>query len=222
MKRIYTFKWSLLLLVINLLGAAYFTLRIPNDVRIPIHWNAYGEIDGWASKTGALGFMVGISILMFLMMYLMPYYSPWYRKYKERMERVVPRICFILILFFTLLTGYSFLLAEKETQLAGINPVLFMIGLLFIMLGNILPKVPKNFFIGIKTPWTLVNDEVWQKTHRLGGWLFVISGLIMLLKSIVPSSYRSFQTVSMILTMGIVLYPIVYSFILYKKIKQTN
>ena len=60
----------------------------------------------------------------------------------------------------------------------------FMVGVLFVVMGNYLPKSKSNFFYGIKTPWTLTSEEVWKKTHRLGGKLFVISGLIIIVSSL--------------------------------------
>ncbi len=214
------FKWSLILLVINVIVMLYFALELPADVRVPIHWNAQGEIDGWTSKLGAVAFHTGGAALLFLLMYLMPYYSPWYRKYEERMERVIPSITNILMLFFTLMGGYAMLLAGSPDETGNPNMVVILIGMLFILLGNILPKVPKNFFIGIKTPWTLASDEVWQKTHRLGGWLFVVSGLIMILKGMILTHNRDFQSATTVIAMAIVLYPLLHSFILYKGIKD--
>lgn len=96
--------------------------------------------------------------------------------------------------------------------------ILVLIGLLFIGLGNLLPKVPKNFFVGIRTPWTIANEAVWDKTHRLGGLLFVISGLIMILKGFVLLQNSSFQNITGILVLGCLLYPVLHSFILYKKL----
>ncbi len=220
MKRLKLFKWSLILLVINVIVMLYFALELPADVRVPIHWNAQGEIDGWTSLLGAVAFHAGGALLLFLLMYLMPYYSPWYKKYEERMERVIPSITSILILFFTVIGGYAMLLARKPDATGNPNMVLILIGFLFILLGNILPKVPKNFFIGIKTPWTLSNDEVWQKTHRLGGVLFVLSGFIMILKGLILTGNRDFQTATTVFAMAIVLYPLLHSFILYRGTKN--
>jgi uncharacterized membrane protein len=214
------FKWSLILLVINVIVMMYFALELPADARIPMHWNAQGEIDGWTSKLGAVAFHTGGAALLFLLMYLMPYYSPWYKKYEERMERVVPSITNILILFFTVIGGYAMLLAKNPDATDNPNMVLILIGFLFILLGNILPKVPKNFFIGIKTPWTLANDEVWLKTHRLGGGLFVISGFIMILKGLILTENQDFQTLTTVVAMAIVLYPLLHSFILFRRIKD--
>jgi uncharacterized membrane protein len=85
-------------------------------------------------------------------------------------------------------------------------------------LGNLLPKVPKNFFIGIKTPWTLSNEKVWDRTHRLGGILFVLGGLLLMLKGFILPKHSGFQVWSAVLAFGLLLYPVLHSFILFKRL----
>jgi uncharacterized membrane protein len=87
-------------------------LHPAGDVKIPIHWNAAGEIDGYTSKTNGLLFLLGINILLFLMIYLMPYYSPWYKNREEQFERFLPAMTNILVLFFCLLSLISLYLAR--------------------------------------------------------------------------------------------------------------
>jgi uncharacterized membrane protein len=86
---------------------------------------------------------------------------------------------------------------------------------LFVIIGNYLGKVRKNFFIGIRTPWTLASDEVWNRTHRIGGRLFMLSGVIIWLGALLrlPLSW----TVGV--AVGLVLIPVVYSYFLYRKIE---
>jgi uncharacterized membrane protein len=197
---------------------AWFLGQMPADARIPSHWNARGEIDGWMSRTGSLIFGLAMSLGIFLLMYLMPYYAPRYRKHKDRLEKLLPRLSFILLLFFALINIYSLYLGKSGGDSGGFQFIYLLIGMLFIILGNVLPKVPNNFFIGIKTPWTLSNEEVWQKTHRLGGWAFVIAGLIMSVKAFLPMHLSVFHTVFMVLALLLLLYPMLHSFILYRKI----
>lgn len=217
MKRLMNFKWAILLLGLNILSALYFMLILPVDARVPMHWNLQGQIDGWASKSGALLFSYGFAVGLFLLMYLMPFYSPWYKKYQDRMEKIVPGITSILLLFMGALNFYAMWIAKSGFTESSVNMVMILIGALFILIGNILPKVPKNFFIGIKTPWTLTNEEIWYKTHRLGGMLFVLSGIMMILKGLILTQHRMFQEISGGIALIILLFPLLYSFILYRQ-----
>lgn len=217
MERIKTYKWSLMLLVIMLGSSLYVWNVMPADSRIPSHWNISGEVDGWMSKPVFIVFNLGLAVFIFLLMYLMPWISPWYKSYEKRMENVLPRITTILMLAFIGLFWYSAILAQNAEIAGTVNGVTIFIGILFILLGNIMPKVPKNFFVGIKTPWTLSDDDIWQKTHRLGGALFVISGILMLCKSFILVSNKSFQEISGAIAIIILLYPLLHSFILYRK-----
>jgi uncharacterized membrane protein len=88
-------------------------------------------------------------------------------------------------------------------------------GLLFVIIGNYLGRVRKNFFIGIRTPWTLASDEVWNRTHRIGGRLFILSGVIIWIGAIL----RLPLTWTVGVAVGLVLIPVVYSYFLYRKIE---
>jgi uncharacterized membrane protein len=89
------------------------------------------------------------------------------------------------------------------------------LGLLFIILGNYMPKVKTNYFIGIRTPWTLANETVWTRTHRFGGKVFFISGIIILVSAFAPSSIRAVLLIASIVCIAVV--PMVYSYAVYKK-----
>jgi len=218
MQRLKRYRWSLIVMLIHFLILGWFMAVLPADATIPIHWNINNEIDGWAGKTNILLFNLGMSIGLFLILYLMPLYSPWYRKYATRNEAIIPSITFVLLLFLALINVYSLWLAYSGIQ-PRIQFILILIGLLFIFLGNLLPKTPRNFFIGIKTPWTLANEEVWHRTHRLGGKVFVLSGLIMIFKGFFFTQHYLFQQLSGSLAMLILLFPLLYSLLIYREKK---
>lgn len=210
------FKWALVILGLQLIAVLYFAGILPADAKVPIHWNIRNQIDGWVGRGVGLAWGIGLNVLMFLLLYLLPWYSPWFRRYEERFERVLPSLTAVLLFFFAVLSLYSLYVA-KWGELRGVNMLLVLMGLMFIFLGNLLPKVPKNFFIGIKTPWTLANEVIWDKTHRLGGLLFVIGGVIMLLKGFVLAGHAAFQSISTALVFALLLYPLLHSFLLYKR-----
>lgn len=218
MTRLLKFKWALIVLLLHLIVLGYFAYVLPMDARVPMHWNINNEIDGYSGKTTSLLFGLGMSLGLFLLMYLMPFYSPWYRKYEQRFERILPSLTTVLVLFMALISSYSMYLA-KTNIVPQMQFIMIIIGLLFIFLGNLMPKTPRNFFIGIKTPWTLANEDVWQRTHRVGGKLFALSGVILILKGLILPNNYAFQQISGVIAMLILLFPLVYSFIIYKEKK---
>ncbi|MCK5027547.1 MAG: SdpI family protein, partial [Candidatus Pacebacteria bacterium] len=94
------------------------------------------------------------------------------------------------------------------------------VGILFIILGNYMSKFKRNFFVGIKTPWTLSNEKVWNKTHRLGGWCFIAAGIILLLQTLLQTPYSITIMVIAIAIAAIV--PVVYSGIIYHRLGSKN
>ncbi len=218
MKRLLTYKWSLVVVILHLIVMTWFFVQLPADARIPSHWNINGQIDNWMGLTGSMILGISLTLGIFLLLYLMPHYDPRYVKNKERMDNIIPRVSFVMVLFFALLHIYSLFLAKMGGGAEGFRFTFVLIGMMFVILGNILPKVPNNFFVGIKTPWTLSNEEVWQKTHRLGGWLFVISGLMLCVKAFIPMRENVLQRILMWVALLLPLYSILYSFLLYRRI----
>ena len=210
------FKWCFVIIIIQIIASLYLGLSLSEDAKIPCHWNIKGEIDGYYGKwTGVLLFP-GINLAMLLLMIALPYISVRYKNAQERFEKVIPSLAMIIIFFFTTIHIYTLLLAKEILSPAG-NIIFYLIGLMFIMLGNLLPKIPSNFFAGIRTPWTLSSEEVWRKTHRLGGISFVIAGLLMIVITAVFGNNITANIIMFVLFMSLVLYPVLYSFILYKK-----
>ena len=93
-----------------------------------------------------------------------------------------------------------------------------LVGILFIIMGNYMGKIKYNWFIGIKTPWTLSSENVWNKTHRIAGWLFILMGVVMLLMPIFPKEIMApifFSTI-----IAVVFGSFIYSYILYRNEKK--
>jgi len=215
MKRLKIFTAPIILLFIYLLALAFIGNMLPADARIPIHWNAAGQIDGYASRSTALIFAFVLVPAMFLLLYLLPYYSPKYKQQAARFDHVLPYLTFMLVLFLALLNLYGLCYPLGADSLP-FNPVLIIIGLMMLFLGNLLPKLPRNFFVGIRTPWTISDEDNWYKTHRVGGRCFLFAGLMLILKGFLSISPAA-QNISTWLALALLLYPLLYSFILFKK-----
>ena len=144
--------------------AAYLYPMLPEQ--IPTHWNFDGEVDGYTSKPW------GVAVMR-----LIPIISPK----GFRTDKFMDVINVFTVTFVGFMSGIAILvLLEANGQDVRINEMTFAgVGLMFIVLGNYMGKVRKSFFIGIRTPWTLASDEVWSRTHRLGGKVFVLTGIFI-------------------------------------------
>ncbi|MFA7543171.1 MAG: SdpI family protein [Candidatus Cloacimonadaceae bacterium] len=219
--RIRSFVPALITLVINALFSLYFVIILPETAKIPMHWNLAGQPDAFYGKYLALLSGFGLNLLLFVLIYLFPYYSPKYEKDKRRFQQLLPELGFILILIFSLIQLYGYLVAHKG-EILPINMLFVILGLLFIVVGNMLPKVPRNFFIGIRTPWTLMDKENWHKTHRLGAYLYIIGGLIFFVNSVLTERYQSLQNALGIFVLVLLLYPLLHSFLIFLAKKHKN
>jgi len=180
-----------LICIVGLTAFALITwLSLPELDQYPIHWNAKGEADGFADRNGVLVNLLIIptsQIFMTVLFFILPKIEPL-RKNLEDSRAAYNWVCIGLMAFLTL-TGIMIIMmyrgGDSETQTAAMLLATSLgMSLLFIGIGNILGKVRQNFMLGIRTPWTLTSEMSWEKTHRLGGKLFVLVGIIGLLLSI--------------------------------------
>ncbi|MBT3755057.1 MAG: DUF1648 domain-containing protein [Candidatus Cloacimonetes bacterium] len=207
---------SIIIIIVQIVLALYLSSFIADDAKVPSHWNIRGEIDGYSNKWTAILLFPGINFLLFIFMLILPIISVRYKESSERSSRMVPIITNIIIFFFAVIHIYTLLLGA-ELLLSNGSFLYYSLGLMFILMGNILPKMPSSFFIGIRTPWTLSSEYIWRKTHKVGGVCFVLSGLIMIFISAIWGNNSTALTIMFILFMTFVLYSVLYSFLLYKK-----
>ncbi|KGP75113.1 integral membrane protein [Desulfosporosinus sp. Tol-M] len=212
-------KQDWLIIILILLGFAlgiYFYPLLPD--RVPIHWNASGEVNGYGSKLfGAFG-LPAISLAMYLMFLVLPYIDPRRKNYAD-FRSTYQFLKYILILFFLGIEVMTFLIASGVI----VNkPILIqiMVSLLFILIGNVMGRFKHNYFVGIKTPWTLANEEVWRKTHRLAAPLWVLGGVVNILLTFLDLHFNGIGFVIIIAVISIV--PAVYSYIAYQQIVKSS
>lgn len=218
MKHIKNHLAALILLIVYAAIAVFLFLQIPQGAGLPIHWDIKGEIDGYASANVALAFALLMPTFLFLLLLLLPYYSPKYREQAERFEKILPKINFLMVFFFALIHLYI-LAFPMIGEMIKINFIFIVLGFMFALLGNFMPKLPRNFFIGIRTPWSISDEDNWYRTHRVGAKTFVISGLIMIVAGFLPP-VPMLSTAVMIFALSLALYPVLYSFIIFKKNKE--
>ena len=204
----------ILLLIITGIIAMYFYQIMPNQ--IPLHWNLVGEVDKWGSKfTGVITIPL-ITLFTYLLMLGLPKLDPQKKRYEE-FKKTYHIFKAIIILFFTVLYFTTSLYA-LGFNIAVNKVVPFLIGLMFIFFGNYMSKIKKNWFLGIKTPWTLSSDNVWNKTHRVGGKIFILSGILFILEPFLPLYLQNY--VFIIIIIGIIFGTFGYSYIAYKNEKK--
>lgn len=180
--------------------------------QMPIHWNINGEVDKYASKTfnvfGMPLFMLAIHCICTFATRIDPKTENISRKPIQLVLSICPILSIGLAAFtYLYVLGYNINIGAV---------VVVLVGVLFVIIGNYLPKCKQNYTIGIRIPWTLNDEENWNKTHRLGGKLWTVCGILMIPIAFIPDSELMFVGFT-ILTITMVLIPIVYSYAIYKK-----
>ena len=214
--KIKDFKFAVVIVLLQIVFSFIIGLSLPEDAKVPSHWNFQGEIDGWSGKWTAILLFPAVNLALLLLAVFFPALSPRFRSQSERFRKVLPALIGTLIFFFAIIHIYSLLLAKSDL-LPGGNFILIAMGLMFIFLGNLLPKVPSNFYVGVRVPWTLSSETVWRKTHRLAGWCFFSGGLLMILAGFSDSQSLIIQVLLIFVFVLIIVPPVLYSFISYKK-----
>ncbi|MCX6798525.1 MAG: SdpI family protein, partial [Candidatus Diapherotrites archaeon] len=210
-RAVVVFKLFSFALTIIVVVAGFWVLPMLPGV-VPTHWNAAGQIDGYGPNWIAAMLMPLIMAGMLLFFALIPRIDVFKHNLKM-FEREYWALACVLMLFFAAL--FAMILAPNF----GFKPdvVDFMVisfALLFAAIGYLMPRFKRNFFVGIRTPWTLASDAVWKKTHAAGGKLFMLCALLSVLSLFAPA-YAFFVTVGSVLVAAIAL--VVYSYFLFKK-----
>lgn len=187
--------------------------RLPESM--PSHWGVNGNIDSWLNKNVAVVLFPLLTLAVYFLMTVMPIFDPLRENYSKF---AMPYFWFrtATVLFLSLLYFYSLWVA-----LGGeLNVVYFIVPVLalyFVLLGFFLPKVKKNYFIGIRTPWTIHSEKVWDMTHMFGEKVFVGTGVLSLFSVLVPE-FAFFIFISLVLLASCAV--VVYSYYAFKEIEK--
>ena len=211
------FKKEVPFIFIALLPLIYlgFVWNILPD-KIPMHWNASGEIDDWGKKIEIIIPLLIVSSVGYFTFLLAPDLDP--KGNFDKMGRKLNNLRYIISIFMTLLG--LFIVYSIQTLNSNPNMVFVIIGLLFSFLGNYFKTIKPNYFIGIKTPWTLENEEVWKKTHLISGKLWFVGGILMGLTILLPNEFKFYTFIGIVAIISII--PIIFSYLEFKKIQKKN
>lgn len=203
-------KSSILLTVVSLLLSLTVFSSLPEQ--IPAHWNVHGTVDRFAPKLTVFIFP-GIIFLITILFQFMRRTDPNSDNY-DKFQREYHRYTFVIGLVFFAVQIMTIAAAFRMDF--NVNLIFCLgIGSLFIFIGNLLPKTKHNYFIGIRTPWTLADEQNWFRTHRLAGKIWVLGGLIVALTALAPESFQVPVFLTILAVM--VLTPFVYSYTEFRK-----
>jgi len=200
-------------IVIAVVTAAYLYPSLPDQ--IPRPFNIYGDGVDYISKLRHVLILLLMPIFVFATMRLAPVISP----HGFRTEDFADTLNIFTVALVGFMSAVALLILLKTSgRNAYFHEMIYTaIGLLFIVMGNYLGKLRKNFFLGFRTPWTLASDEVWSRTHRFGGRVFVLIGFFVLLNAFLIFFERWVLTVALLVVGSLV--PIIYSYALYRQLE---
>lgn len=200
--------------IISLLTSFYMINISPNELQLPIHWNIDGEVDKYADASIAFLFPPTVMIIILSIFSILSKLDPRKKNIQLSHKSIAAFSLAITLLMVTLEVSYIAIVNGFDVPMMMVIGT--SVGILFIITGNYLGKTRSNFFIGIRTPWTLSSDAVWQKTHRLAGKLFMITGLIIVVFCLfIPNS--NLGTLVMFTVLPAALIPCIYSWWLWKE-----
>ena len=199
------------------IAVAAYTLMVYSSLpdTIPTHWGADGTVNGYGSR-GTIFIMPGVTLSLTLLLLALPWMSP--KNFKLDTFRETYNYMMFIV---TAMMGYlSFVIIYMTLHPTWdfTKPMIGGMLIFFALLGNSMGKVKRNFFMGIRTPWTLASDQVWVATHRLGARLMTLGGAagavaVLLGAPVLPVFF---------VFLALVLYPVLYSLLLYKRLEKAG
>lgn len=195
---------TLITLIPMLVGVIMWD-KLPDEM--PIHWNAQGEVDSYGSKAFTVFGLSALMVLFHIVCFLATLVDP-----KKKNVDGKPLVLVLWIIpVITLTCFFSVYSVALGSEISVEKLITFVVGVVFAVIGNYLPKCRQNYTIGIKIPWTLNDEDNWNKTHRFAGILWTVCGVL-----IAVTSYFTHFAVFIVLVGLMVAAPIIYSFCCYK------
>lgn len=205
-------KWiPPLIVIIAVVATLAVYPRLPEQV--PTHWNMSGQADDWSSRLWGAWMIPLVMAFMLLAFRAFPLIDPRrenYPKFAGAYEGIL-----IIVLLFMLALHLSLIATMLGWPMAAMRLLPVAVGLLLIGIGALLPKAHANWFIGIRTPWTLSNDRVWEKTHRVGGGVMIATGVLVAASAFLAPPWTHRVMAGAIATMAIIV--VAYSYFAWRQ-----
>lgn len=184
--------------------------------KVPMHYDMEGVVDRYGSKYELIIIPILLPLLTYLIMLAVPYLDP--KKQLDKMGNKFQSLKYAIVSFMSILATYIIYTSSNPSAMKT-NILYALVGGLYMVLGNFFKTIKPNYFVGLRTPWTLESPEVWKSTHKLTGILWIIGGLIIIIFSMILSAKFAF-IILMSTTAIITLVPIAYSYKEFKKLKS--
>jgi uncharacterized membrane protein len=181
--------------------------------RVATHWGLSGQADGWSPKAVLVFVIPAIMLLLGVLLSLLPRLDPRGEEFHRPTS-----------VYWIIMNSVLVFVAGLQVVLVGVNlgwpikiPLLVPIGIgiLFLLIGNLMPRMRPNWFMGIRTPWTLSSDRVWRKTHRLGGYCFMMLGVLMVAFGFLSRPDRFLYVIGVVVVLALL--PVVYSYFAWRR-----
>ncbi|WP_127588614.1 SdpI family protein [Paenibacillus koleovorans] len=204
--------WVALILWLAAVGLSIWSYGdLPEQV--PSHWGPGGEVDDYSSKEFAVLFIPGLMVGLFLLIRVLPKIDPRKSNYPKFQGSLHVTMNAVLLM---LLAVHGTVLATGLGYDIPIKMVIFaMLGLMFMALGNVMPRFKHNYMVGIRTPWTLADEKVWTRTHLVGGKIFMVGGALLLVGAFLPLAEQ--VLVMLVLIAAIPVSTVLLSFYYFKR-----
>ena len=206
-------KWTLLITSVLIMLPAVFGLVVWDKLppQMATHWGVSGNVDGWSGRSFAV---LGLPLIILLVHWLCVFCTALDPKNRGQNKKVFGLVLWITPVISLFANGTVYAASfGKEFHMYSLTNLLM--GAVFVVIGNYLPKCKQNHTIGIKVKWTLENEENWNATHRIGGKIWVVGGLLLMACVFLPETIASWVMVAAIAVLVVV--PIVYSYCYHKK-----
>ena len=204
---------------------AWAVYNLPVEGPFPLHWNARGVADRFGDRGDALaglGLCVGVAALVSLLLAVMPSIDPRQRHIDSSRPAYLAVWIGVMALLAVVQGVITWMMVDTVAngpETISVQPLRWiMLGIcaLFILIGNFLPKTRSSWALGIRTPWTLSNETVWQRTHRLAGPLFMLAGLVGGAGALLAQGYW-ITIATLVPVLGVSLFAVAYSYIAYRQ-----
>jgi len=213
--------WKTEIIPISLIAAAagfsvYFYAHFPE--RVAMHWNFRGQVDGYSGRAVGAFAIPALTVAVYALLLGLPYLDPKRERYAEFAKVYHIFKAVLLAVLIAIYAAAGLFNLGYPVKIGSFVPLL--IGLLFILMGNYMGKIKNNWFMGIRTPWTLSSENVWNKTHRFGGRAFMLFGLLLMVSPWLPEIAAMVAFVVGLLAASIG--TMAYSYLLYIREKKVG
>jgi uncharacterized membrane protein len=200
-----------LLLILTMFALAIVNWSTAPD-RVPTHWNGAGQVDRFGGRAEGLFMLPLVAIATYALMLFLPRIDPRRRNYDDFAGAYLLLRTAIIGVLFTIYLAVHLSIRGRDVNMMSLVPL--AVGVFFIVMGNYLPKIKSNWFVGIRTPWTLSSEHAWRQTHRLAGWLFVLAGIAIITASLIwPAALGVVFPVTIAAAAGV---SVIYSYVAWR------